>query len=421
MDEGRKTRFTARSRKLLASICLIALAFAFGGCQTFGYYGQAIRGEYQILSHREPIQKLIAEPRTAPELREKLQLILQLRQFAKDSLHLPADDQYLRYVDLHRPFVVWNVHAAPEFALEPKTWWYPFVGSLKYRGYFSEAGARRYASSIEKKGWQVYVEGVEAYSTLGWFKDPLLNTFIFEPAPQLAETLFHELAHQRVFISGDTDFNEAFATAVGEEGVRRWLQPADNQNLLTPTGQEAKNALDGTSNPGVRASKDYEQYLAALQRNEQFVRIIMDAREKLDHVYKSAQLKPGKPSAPGMSPTEIARLRQQKELVITELRQDYARLKAEWNGRSDYDHWFAQSLNNAQLNTVAAYYDLVPGFRALLRKNNGDLEKFYREVSGLGKLQKDERRRIVKAAAEGLAERADSQTAGASPPPTRGE
>src|SRR5205814_3233998 len=124
---------------------------------------------------------------TPPALKEKFRLILQFREFAGQELRLPVKGQYLRYVDLHRPYVVWNVHAAPEFALEPKTWWYPFVGSLKYRGYFSEAGARRYASSIEKKGWQVYVEGVQAYSTLGWFKDPLLNTFIFESAPQLAE------------------------------------------------------------------------------------------------------------------------------------------------------------------------------------------------------------------------------------------
>src|SRR5207249_3115509 len=138
-------------------------------------------GECQILSHRQRMEQLIADPRTAPELKEKLKLVLRLRQFAEKDLRLPVDGQYLRYVDLHRRYVVWNVHAAPEFSLEPKTWWYPFVGSLKYRGYFSEPGARRYARTLEKKGWEVYVEGVEAYSTLGWFKDPVLNTFISEP------------------------------------------------------------------------------------------------------------------------------------------------------------------------------------------------------------------------------------------------
>jgi len=351
-----------RSRRILALVCL---ALGFCGCQSIGYYKQAIQGECQILAHRQKIKKLLADPQTTPELKAKFNLVLQIRDFAEKELRLPVDDQYLRYVDLHRRYVVWNVHAAPEFSLQPKTWWYPFVGSLKYRGYFSESAAMRYAGKLAEKGWGVYVEGVEAYSTLGWFKDPLLNTFITEPDPELAETLFHELAHQRVFISGDTDFNEAFATAVGEEGVRRWLRTK---------GESAET----------------EKYLAALKRNEQFVHLVMGAREQLKLLYgeknvtEDARQKRAKAE-------DSAQLREQREQTISQLRENYAKLRIEWGGIGSYDNWFAKPLNNAQLNTVATYYDLVPGFRALLQKNGGDLERFFQDVRALGKLKKQER------------------------------
>src|SRR6266516_4307684 len=151
MTEGPKRGLSRRRRRQFAGLAIVCLGLALSGCETFRFYRQAIGGEYQILAHRQPIQKLLAQAQTAPDLRDKLQLVLRLRDFAAADLRLPVDDQYLRYVDLHRPYVVWNVHAAPEFSLRPKTWWYPFVGSLKYRGYFSEAGARRYASALQKK------------------------------------------------------------------------------------------------------------------------------------------------------------------------------------------------------------------------------------------------------------------------------
>ena len=360
---------------MLAVVCLTV---ALSGCQTLGYYKQAIGGEYQILAHRQPIQKLIADARTTPELRAKFELVLLLRQFAEKELRLPVEGQYLRYVDLHRPYVVWNVHAAPEFSLEPKAWWYPVVGSLKYRGYFSEPDARSYAGKLEKKGWEVYVEGVEAYSTLGWFKDPLLNTFISEPEAELAEILFHELAHQRVFINGDTDFNEAFATAVGEEGARRWLRAKGDPSLE-------------------------QKYAAELERNEQFVHLVMTTRERLKVLYRdqpSAELPPRKAE-------EAASVRQPKALILAQLRENYAKLKADWGGTASYDRWFAKPLNNAQLNTVAAYFDLLPGFRALLQNDGGDLEKFYKDVSALGKLKKKERHRRVNGRSAGV--RCDTQ------------
>jgi len=364
-----------RGRRILAIVCF---ALAFCGCQSIGYYKQAIQGECQILAHRQKIKKLLGDSRTTPELKAKFNLVLQIRDFAEKELRLPVDDQYLRYVDLHRRYVVWNVHAAPEFSLEPKTWWYPFVGSLKYRGYFSETGAMRYAGKLAQKGWGVYVEGVEAYSTLGWFNDPLLNTFITEPDPDLAEILFHELAHQRLFISGDTDFNEAFATAVGEEGVRRWLRTK---------GESAET----------------EKYLAALKRNEQFVHLVMDAREQLKVLYDEKNGADG-PRQKRAEREDSAQLRQQRDRIIARLRENYAKLKTEWAGIGGYDNWFAKPLNNAQLNTVAAYYDLVPGFRALLQKNGGDLERFFQEVRALAKLTKPERHQRLLADAQSIAQ-----------------
>jgi predicted aminopeptidase len=295
-----------------------------------------------------------------------------LRSFAEKDLKLSVDGHYQKYVDVHRPFVVWNVEAALEFSLEPKTWWYPFAGSLEYRGYFSEQGARGYAARLQKQGYDVYVGGVEAYSTLGWFKDPVLNTFISNPESDLAETIFHELGHQRVFASGDTDFNEAFATTVGQEGARRWLR--------------AK---------GDRAA--CEKYLAELRRTRQFARLIADTRERLEVLYGDVQTPQGQVKA-ARKPGALApqQLRQRKQEALDRLRQEYAQLKAQWGGAADYDDWFARPVNNAQLNSVAAYYDLVPGFERLLELNGGDLEKFYQAADRLAREPKTGRQQKLR-------------------------
>jgi predicted aminopeptidase len=331
------------------------------------FYAQAVCGQCRILSRRQSCEKLIADPNTPEELRVKLQLARRICDFAKNELKLPVNGHYQRYADVGRRYVVWNVTASPEFSLESKTWWYPIVGSLDYRGYFAEQGARKYADSISPKRFDTYVEGVEAYSTLGWFEDPLLNTFIHHQDAALAEILFHELAHQRVFASGDTDFNEAFATAVGQEGARRWLRTSGDEAAL-------------------------EKYLTALQRNAQFVQLIADARLKLEVLYGDEHLPDGQIKArkqPHKIPVE--QLRQEKQHIQGDLRRDYEQLKAEWRGYTGYDEWFAGSLNNAQLNSVATYYDLVPAFERLLAANNGDMEKFYAAVKRLARLPKAER------------------------------
>ena len=358
-------------KRLLLLFCGVA-AFVTG-CSSIGYYRQAIAGQYEIFAKREPIPEIIAKPDTQPALREKLQLVLDLREFAEQKLHLETDGHYACYADLGRRYVVWNVYAAPEFSIEPKKWWYPIVGSLKYRGFFSEKDARACGELLARQGYDVYVGGVEAYSTLGWFRDPVLNTFISNPPHDLAETLFHELAHQRVFAKGDTDFNEAFATAVGEEGVRRWL------------------AVHG----GAKARADYE---TELRREDQFAELVMNAREELKRVYGEESSHPPRQMQKNSGPLVTAK-RTEKEEAIAKLRVDYEKLKVAWGGYNGYDAWFKRPINNARLNTIATYYHFVPAFKRLLASDAGDLQKFYADAKAIASLTKERRQERMAALA----------------------
>lgn len=345
---------------------LSGVAIAGSGCHTLGYYAQAVKGQYQIVAHRERIDKVIADSRTPAALREQLQLVQRLRAFAGKDLKLPAEGHYLKFTDLHRPYVVWNVQAAHRFSLEPKTWWYPVVGSLDYRGYFSEDAARACAQRLAARGFDVCVDGVDAYSTLGWFDDPVLSTYVNRPEPELAEILFHELGHQRLFVAGDTDFNEAYATTVGQEGARRWLRSQGDTNRC-------------------------EEYMASIQRNNQFVHLILNARQRLEAVYGDTMDKDGNVQAARKPPLPPDQLSREKQRVFDELRRDYARLKSGWGGYSGYDDWFGAELNNARLNTIANYYDYLPAFEQLLRLNGGDMERFYGAVEQLSTLPQEKR------------------------------
>ena len=369
-------RRRTRLRRLLPGLLLVVAVGAVSGCHTLSFYGQAIKGQYQLLVHERSIQKLRSDPETPAPLKARFELLEQLRGFAAEELKLPVDNHYRKYVDVHRPFVVWNVEAAPEFSLEARTWWYPLVGSLEYRGYFSLRGATNYAAYLRRKGYDVSVGGVQAYSTLGWFKDPVLNTFIFEPDAELAEIIFHELSHQRVFAHGDTDFNEAFATSVGEEGARRWLKARGNAAAL-------------------------EQYLAHLRRNRQFVRLVMATRARLETLYGDTVAEGGRVKAsPKNHHVTAADLRRQKLQLLEEMKSEYARLKATWDGDTEFDGWFVRQVNNASLNSVATYYDLVPGFDRLLARGGGDLEKFYVAARALSKKSKRERQEALTRLAE---------------------
>jgi predicted aminopeptidase len=363
-------------QKWLLGTVLVVIVIAVSGCHTIGFYGQAIKGQYQIFAHQESIEDLSAQPSTPAPLKQRFALLADLRSFAKDELKLPTDSHYKKYVDLHRPFVVWNVEAAPEFSMEPKTWWYPMLGSLKYRGYFSKAGATNYAADLRAEGYDVSVGGVGAYSTLGWFKDPVLNTFIFEEDAELAEIIFHELGHQRLFARGDTDFNEAFATTVGQEGARRWLTARKNQVGLT-------------------------QYLAHLHHSDQFVHLVMATRARLQTLYGDQVMPDGKIKA-GTRQTAGSpeNLRLRKREILDGMKEQFAQLKSQWHGDSDYEGWFKHPINNAHLNSVAEYYDFVPAFEQLLAANGGDMERFYRAAEQLSRKPITERHEELRALAK---------------------
>jgi predicted aminopeptidase len=278
-----------------------------------------------------------------------------------------VDGHYERYADIHRRFVVWNVHAAPEFSLEAKTWWYPVVGSLKYQGWFSEAAARDHAAALRRQGFDEFVGGVEAYSTLGWFHDPVLNTWISDPDSDLAELLFHELTHQRLFVAGDTDFNEALATAVSEVATRRWLAAARDD----------------------AAVREYE---AELRRKDQFIALVKGTRCELTNLFALHANRPdGTVEARKLTAEEAAELRSAKQAIMQRLHDDYGRLKQDWGGAGEFDGWFQQPLNNAHLNDLETYYRLVPAFHLLLTEQGDDLEQFFAAVKKLGRESKEAR------------------------------
>jgi predicted aminopeptidase len=338
---------------------LILLAALVGcGCQPARFYTQAIGGQWEIISGRETVTKIIREEPPTSRLRSQLELVQQLRAFAATNLALPAGRQYEAYVDLKRPYVVWNVEATPEFSFESKSWWYPFVGRLEYQGYFRKELAVDYAAKLRAAGLDVFIGGVNAYSTLGWFNDPVLNTFVYLPEAELAELLFHELAHQELFIPGDTDFNEAFATSVGREGVRRWFAAKHDQDALA-------------------------RFLRSRTRDDQVVELILSKRGQLEFLYDLKEEMSG--------PTMRAR----KLATIESLRAEYAALKKNWPGYVEYDGFMAAPINNAQLNAVDTYYDLVPNFETMIANANGDLAEFYEKIKRTKKMDKEERRAFL--------------------------
>lgn len=321
-------------------------------------------GQWEILGNRRPIESLIADPRTEPDLRKRFELILELRAFAEDQLHLPVKRQYSSYVDLNREYVVWNVFAAPRFSLEAKSWWYPLVGKLTYRGFFDEDGARDYAAYLESDGWDVYVGGVAAYSTLGWFDDPVLNTFVRDEETRLASLLFHELAHQKLFIKGDTRFNEAFATAVAHAGTRRWLVASGKPDAL----------------------REFQRRAA---RENRFLGWVRDTRVHLERLYESAGA--ADHGGDGEGGGKEARMAAEKRRILDEMRSRFQESLAADPGWRAYEEWFARPINNARLNTITTYYQLVPAFEALLAREDDDLMSFYTAVRNLGSDSKENR------------------------------
>ena len=298
----------------------------------------------QIVSKRKPIASVVADPRTKPELRSRLEYVAAAREFASRELGLPDNKSYRSYADLGRPYVVWNVFAAKEFSVTPRRWCFPIAGCVVYRGYFSEQAAYDYAAALRRDGYDSAVGGVAAYSTLGHFEDPVLNTMLGWSDAQLAATLFHELAHQVVYVPGDSDFNEGFATVVEEVGLARWL---------------AARGVD----------RQLEAWQRQRERYSQFIRLLLSTRERLKTLYASD--------------LPIGEKRDRKQYEFGLLKLQYEQLKQQWNGYQGYDAWFARTLNNAHLVSAATYHGCTPGLRRELHEVGNDLEKFYERMKAL--------------------------------------
>ncbi|MEO5914264.1 MAG: aminopeptidase [Luteolibacter sp.] len=318
-------------------------ALALSSCQTVHFYGQAVSGQYEILARSRSNKVVMADPASPPLLRRQLASIEEIRGFASDQLLLPGDESYGRYTDLGRPHVVWVLYAAPEFSLEPKTWFYPAIGEMDYRGYFHEDDTTALASQLRNEGYDVYVGGVDAYSTLGWFHDPVLNTFVDYPDIDLAETLFHELTHRKVFHRGDTVFNESLANAVAEEGVKRWLKFH---------GRDA----------------DLRKYEGRLVRRREFYHEIDIARANLKTLYASGQ------------PASVMRSR--KAAILEKLRDQFRELRRRWGGHG-LESWLEEDLNNGHIVSLDLYFQQMPVFEKLLAECNGDLKLFFKKADCL--------------------------------------
>lgn len=343
-------------KQMARGVALLAagLALTVSGCSTVNFYTQAIAGQAEILNKARPIPTAIQDSAAPQRVKRKLAVVEEARRYAADHLELPAQREYYRYTDLKRRYVSWVLFAAPEFSIEGKTWWYPFVGDLEYRGYFTEKAANDEAARLRAQGFEVYVGGVEAYSTLGFFHDPVLNTFFQRSDAELAELIFHELTHVKLFLPGDSDFNEAFATANAEAAVRRWLISKGDRAAL-------------------------EKYETALTKDRELVRLLLETQQKLKQLYARKDL-------------TTDQMRRQKAALLNRIRADYTEIRRRWHEASLDDPDFDKPWNNARLNTVSTYYDLVPGFERLMQREHGNLHAFYAAVAKMRHLSKEERR-----------------------------
>lgn len=338
---------------MLKCVLLIFLMFnTLTACSHLSYYTQAIGGQLSVLAHTQSIRAILVDPKASPQLKHQLTEVLKMRAFATQELYLPNNASYTRYADLKRPYAMWSVFATPPFSLEPKRWCFLFVGCVHYVVFFKKESAEELAAKLKAQNYDVYVGGTVAYSTLGWFEDPVFNTMLRQSPPEMAGFIFHELAHQLLYVPGDTTFNESFATAVEEIGVERWLTKYGTPTLRV-------------------------RYHQMKQQDIEFTKLVLATRDHLQQLY-SENLPP-------------PYLRAAKEYTFSRLQNQYQVLKqTRWNGDSAYDNWI-KNVNNARLVSVATYQDFVPAFKTLLIQQNDDLIAFYQVTAHLGKLPKVQR------------------------------
>ena len=338
---------------------LLVLSAALGaaGCQA-GYYAHLAHGQYELLSQREPIEQVIDRPELDATVRERLRRAMSARAFAIQHLGLPDNGSYRQYADLGRPYAAWNVFATPAYSMAAREWCYPFMGCMSYRGYYDVERAKEEAEELRAAGFDVHVGGVPAYSTLGWFADPVLNT-ILRTDEHVVGTIFHELAHQRQFVKGDSAFNESFATFVEHEGLRQFYH--DEPERLQRLAWRQK-------------------------RDREFVGLMLTVRARLVALY-GQKLPPGE-------------LRVRKDEEIARLRQEYALAKEKWGGDGAYDGWMAGEINNAKLLPFGLYHQWEPAFATLYQRAGRDWSTFYEAVATIAAAAPTERRRRLEALSE---------------------
>ena len=337
-------KLNASKFAVLKLFTLTMSTLLLSACGSVQYYSQSVVGHSQLMMARKSVDKVIETANI--ELRSKLELSKELKQFAIDQLSLPNTKSYDSYVELDREYPVWTVVAAPEFSLKAKQWCYLVIGCASYRGYFKLEAAQKYAGSLQQKGFETVVNGASAYSTLGWFSDPLLPSMMRHGDAQFAETLFHEMAHQRLYIKGDSDFNEAFASLVAEIGVQRWLE--QNQVLEN------------------RQSLVAHKKSLAIQAD--FYELLNHTKADLETLYQSEQ--------------SIESKRRLKRDIFDKLKADHSKLvDLRWNGKAWYQTWFEPSLNNAKFVSISTYRERVEELRQLLNECENQLERFYKVLS----------------------------------------
>lgn len=341
---------------LLVAFASIGAGGLLAGCSV-GYYSQAVGGHLKLMRAREPIAEILADENADPELKEKLQTLLDARVFAYEQLALPKNESYSTYAATGRDAVTWNVVAVPEFSMRAHTWCFPVAGCVGYRGYFDKADAERYAAKFAEDGFDVTVGGASAYSTLGWFDDPVLDTMLRGGDVRYVSTLFHELAHQLLYIKDDSSFNEAFASFVEQEAFREWLRSNGEENRI-------------------------EGYDAYLQRNEQFSDLLEVTRNELLGLYQEPDLD-----------DDTRRIR--KADVFDGMQSRYQDLKASWNGYEGYDRWFSRDLNNAHLLGVSTYRRLIPAFAAMYEEAGSDLPAFYERAKEVANMPAEPRNALM--------------------------
>ncbi len=344
---------------------LVPVIAALSGCASLGYYGQALQGHWEITSKKRAISTLLADPDTPEDLRVRLEQVRQIRAFAVESLGLPDSGSYTQYVDLERDVTLWLVTAAPKLSLEPRRWCYPLVGCFSYRGYFQRPRADRALERLAGQGYDVAVAPGLAYSTLGFSRDPVLNTMLAYDELALAGVIFHELAHEQYFLKGDTGFNESFATAVERLGKERWA--AARGLTVDPAGQARMD-----------------------RRDEEFTGMLLAARGHLETLYGSDSSESDKLAG--------------KEAILGQLAVDFRTFRQRWDGFTGYDHWFDPGPpNNARLALLATYEKSVPAFLALFRQNDQSFPRFFEAVRRLGNQPEEQRDRAIQALLEAAA------------------